>query len=143
MDIHIGITGTRNGMTLKQIEIFTEKFMVHVLSKQHDDRIVFHHGDCIGADAEAHDVAFDVGCHVVIHPPTNKRFRAFKTGHETREDFPYLIRDQMLVDEINILFATPKSMKEEIRSGTWATVRYARKIKKNLIIIYPDGSLGK
>ena len=30
---------------------------------------VFHHGDCIGADAEAHDIAVAMACEIVIHSP--------------------------------------------------------------------------
>jgi hypothetical protein len=33
------------------------------------------------------------------------------------------------------LIATPESLTEELRSGTWATIRYARKIKKPCLIL--------
>jgi len=38
----------------------------------------FHHGDSIGADAEAHDVTVSMGCEVVIHPPVTEAKRAWK-----------------------------------------------------------------
>ena len=30
---------------------------------------------------------------------------------------------------------------EQLRSGTWATVRHARKLKRPIVIINPDGTL--
>jgi len=45
----IGFTGTRDGMTQHQKEQF-------VLAMQDLSPSEFHHGDCKGADAEAHDI---------------------------------------------------------------------------------------
>jgi predicted Rossmann fold nucleotide-binding protein DprA/Smf involved in DNA uptake len=42
------------------------------------------------------------------------------------------------VNETGVLVAMPDGP-EELRSGTWATVRYARKQGKDGRIIYPDG----
>lgn len=33
------------------------------------DGATLHHGDAIGADAEAHDIAIALACTIVIHPP--------------------------------------------------------------------------
>jgi len=52
---------------------------------------------------------------------------------------PPLTRNHDIVDCTELLIACPKSMKEELRSGTWATVRYARKLERPVIIIYPNG----
>lgn len=49
-------------------------------------------------------------------------------------------RNHDIVDATEWLIATPKKF-EEIRSGTWATVRYAKKVKKPVTIIWPDGSI--
>jgi predicted Rossmann fold nucleotide-binding protein DprA/Smf involved in DNA uptake len=40
------------------------------------------------------------------------------------------------------MIATPHSYVEIGRSGTWATVRYARKAGKPIYLILPDGLLG-
>jgi len=53
----------------------------------------------------------------------------------------YLARNHFIVAYSEELVAAPKSNKEELRSGTWATIRYARKRKRMVTIIYPDGSL--
>jgi hypothetical protein len=36
-----------------------------------------HHGDCVGADSEAHDIADACGYNIVLHPPTNYSERAW------------------------------------------------------------------
>jgi hypothetical protein len=44
-----------------------------------------------------------------------------------------------IVVESELLIATPKEVKEQLRSGTWATVRRARKVGIPIILITPDG----
>jgi hypothetical protein len=52
----------------------------------------------------------------------------------------YVERDHDIVDETDMMISFPPTNKEILRSGTWTTIRYARKKKKKLYIIYPDGS---
>ena len=64
---HIGFTGTQQGMTLRQKQQLNE-----ILRDLYDKgNRWFHHGDCIGADAEAHDIATAIGYHILVHPPIN------------------------------------------------------------------------
>ena len=67
----VGMTGTRLGMTLQQKEKFYEIL-------EYIDGHLFHHGDCLGADAEGHDMSEELGYQPIIHPPTNPKNRAFK-----------------------------------------------------------------
>ena len=69
--LRIGFTGTREGMTDRQKTALRELLASY-------PGAILHHGDAIGADAEAHDIAVALGCAVVIHPPENERQRAFK-----------------------------------------------------------------
>lgn len=128
----IGFTGTQQGMTENQ------SVMLHYFLSQCKGE--FHHGDCIGADAEAHDIAVIVNLEPVIHPPDIMRKRAFKKATQIRTPKPYLYRNRDIVDECDELIATPKEFKEQKRSGTWSTIRYARKLKKRVTIIYPNGA---
>lgn len=131
----VGFTGTQHGMTDAQKE------MVHTLFFAVTP-VELHHGDCIGADAEAHDIAiYFSSTDVVIHPPLIQTKRAFKTACEYRDPKPYLDRNHDIVDETKLLVATPKSAQEELRSGTWATIRYAVRKKKDVYIVFPDGSV--
>jgi hypothetical protein len=131
--MNIGFTGTQQGMTAKQRES-----LANLLRHYYDTNGAreFHHGDCIGADAEAHEVAVAIGYRIVIHPPTNPYKRAFKSG-TVRPAKTYLDRNHDIVDESDVMVATPKSTVEELRSGTWATIRYTRKSGKHLHILAP------
>ena len=130
---HIGFTGTREGMTEHQKETLR---MVLTAAALQGDPVIIHHGDCKGADAEAHEIALAVGCEVIIHPPRKRIMRAYCQG--AREILPpedYLERDRCIVDSCIGMIAAPKSDKEEKRSGTWYTVRYARKMNKSVILL--------
>ena len=60
----VGFTGTQKGMTERQFDIFAA-----VISELQPEE--FHHGDCIGADEQAHDIVHVVApdCKIVVHPP--------------------------------------------------------------------------
>jgi hypothetical protein len=96
----------------------------------------FRHGDCVGADAQAHAMAKADGFRVVIHPPSDDSKRAFCQGDAVLAPPPYLVRNRRIVDASGVLVATPQG-DEELRSGTWSTVRYARKIRRAIKIIAP------
>ena len=121
----VGVTGTREGMTQHQKEQFALK--IHELNT-----VEFHHGDCLGADAEAHDIIRTVFPHIriVVHPPLSDYMRAFKVGDETRPPYDYIPRDKNIVDETDFLIGAPLTNDEVIRSGTWTTIRHARKTNK-------------
>ena len=126
----IGFTGTREGMSQHQKEQF-------ILTMLELDPLEFHHGDCEGADAEAHDIVREFLPHVwiVVYPPKSDYRRAFKTGDETKEPESYLSRDKKIVEATDFLIGAPKSNTEIIRSGTWATIRHARKMHGLLKIL--------
>lgn len=131
--MNIGFTGTQDGMTDRQKENF--KFNLVQYYVQGYTR--FHHGDCIGADAQACDIAKEIGFKIICHPPRASNKRAWKEYDEIWPVKDYLVRNHDIVDCCNVLIATPKSEHEELRSGTWATVRYARKMKKELLLVFP------
>lgn len=133
--MNIGFTGTRNGLTERQISSLAE-----ILARY--SSITVHHGDCVGADEDFNAMAQFVALKIVIHPPTNKVFRAYCVGDELRDEKPYLERNHDIVDECDVLIACPSGAENiKIRSGTWATVRYARKQGKPVIVINPNGDI--
>jgi hypothetical protein len=137
----VGFTGTQEGMTALQKSTFSRImqncFIKETLSGDHSP-INFHHGDCIGADAEASDLV-SKECLVYIHPPDAFLKRAYRPAFYSYGPLPYLVRNRAIVDATQVLIATPKRQFEELRSGTWSTVRYARRLNKEIIIIWPDG----
>lgn len=129
----LGFTGTWHQPPPAQ-EITLRKLFVGVDT--------LHHGDCIGADALAHSIAVEYGIKIVVHPPLNERKRAWmRDGAEVRARYEYLERNQHIVDECDHLIAVPYTNVEVPRSGTWSTVRRARKANKPLTIVWPDGSV--
>ncbi len=78
---------------------------------------------------------------MTIHPPSNDRVRAWKGSPDIRAPKRYLTRNKDIVRETDILIAAPAEIEEQIRSGTWSTVRYARKLGKPVFVILPDGTV--
>ncbi len=131
----VGFTGTQTGMTRKQLEMVAQ-LVVTIEGTE------FHHGDCIGADFEAAGLAKSAGYKIMSHPPENSSKRAYFNSDEEYGTLPYIKRNHVIVDETEILIAVPKSdERDQPRSGTWATIRYARLKSKKVIIIRPDGNL--
>ena len=162
-ELIIGFTGTQKGITENQQKAF-DWLMPYSVPRWKE----FHHGDCIGADKEANDLVesrwekFHTkrrGPHyevqlwsdyiedesrtpykIVIHPPRNRTKRAFcqPKGGLILPPKDYIPRNHDIVDVSNVLIAIPEGI-EVMRSGTWATVRYARKKKIKCLVIYPNG----
>jgi hypothetical protein len=125
----IGFTGTRKGMSLNQ-----KIGLIDILSEFGEFN--FHHGACIGADIEADLIARN--CYakqIFIYPSNNLKTRVHceEPGDIVYKEKSPLIRDQDIVNSVSILIAAPKSNIEIIRSGTWTTIRYAR--KKNIEVV--------
>lgn len=125
----ISFTGTQEGMSSRQ------KSTLRAVLKGARE---LHHGDCIGADEEADQIARDMGVDVVIHPPSDSKKRAYcaKPGDVVWEPRPYLERNHDIVDEGTEVIAAPRTDREELRSGTWATVRYGRRLGRKITILH-------
>jgi len=126
--INVGFTGTRKGMSWNQEVRLVELFSS--LKAQGYD-IEFHHGCCIGADCQADRIARNFGAKMHLHPSNDPKTRVncFEPGDTICPERPPLVRDQDIVYSVNILYAAPLTDKEVVRSGTWTTVRMARKRK--------------
>lgn len=140
MTVHIGFTGTQAGMTEAQQ---TRAYRLLLAFRATD----LHHGDCIGADDQMDQIGRELGLTIYIHPPDNPSKRAWcntrPIGESWTEHPPqsYLLRNKAIVESARTLIAAPKETAETVRSGTWSTVRYARKVGKPVYIVWPDGSV--
>src|SRR6266446_5381502 len=133
----IGFTGTQKGMTdyqKNELRISLTSCKVIALN-----RAEFHHGDCIGSDVEACQIALGHGFFIVVHPPTNESKRAFVEHDVMLPAKDYIARNHDIIDDTDILYACPDGP-EKLRSGTWATIRYALKRKKKVVIFHPEES---
>lgn len=132
--MNVGFTGTQRGMTPAQYDTVWGLLCYRAPGD-------FHHGDCIGADAQAAHLAKHAGMRIICHPPDNDSKRAFVSADVTWPAAPYLDRNKAIVNRSEELIATPGEVEEQLRSGTWSTVRYARKQGKRVLLVLPDGSL--
>jgi hypothetical protein len=141
--MNIGFTGTRQGMTEEQFHQLSVLLKTFI----NEEPSTFLHGQCIGADCEAAELAYSLGYSITSHPgylPKNPQWKgsrgSFSKNTIVLPEKPFLIRDHDIVDASDVLIATPAQKDEVIRSGTWATIRYAQKTKF-VIIIFPDGDI--
>jgi hypothetical protein len=144
----IGFTGSREGLANPQQQALVgllAAFIMEQAATTPDAAPQFHHGDCVGADALSGDAAHHAGYEIHIHPPSIGTLRAYCANRypaKVYDTFPYLVRNRNIVDSTDILLATPNGP-ETTRSGTWSTIRYARKKSKEIWIVHPDGKVTK
>lgn len=110
----------------------------------------WHHGDCVGADAQSHRLAAGLGLKIVIHPPAREDARAFMSGGELRPAASYLRRNRAIVRETAGLVACPwqpfdpPTLDEHLQrteGGTWYTTRFACRRRKPVWIVFPAGEV--
>jgi hypothetical protein len=141
--MRVGFTGTQEGMTAKQ-KAEVAFWLRNIADGQSfaKDPVTLHHGGCIGADAEAHDLAAHLGYRREVHPAlVDVSKQATLTINEdgdvvARPRSP-LDRNKDIVDRVDVLIAAPRQRKEVMRSGTWHTVRYAAKVGRTTIMVWP------
>ena len=128
-----GFTGTREGMTKSQY--YAVWYLLETLGVTE-----LHHGDCVGADAEAHLLALARKIYIVIHAPVDETHRAFCAGaSEVREAKTHFARNRDIVDETQILIATPLLDVPQDHGGTWYTIGYGSKKGRQPYVVWPTG----
>jgi hypothetical protein len=144
--MRVGFTGTREGMTDLQRDALSAW-----LTRQ--GRVCeFHHGAALGADEQAVRALLTLAesfehiraAAIHAHPadvPQQGSAAAFILSHKRHKVRKPLSRNADILDACDVLIAAPKGKREELRSGTWATIRGARKLGRRLVIIWPDGTI--
>lgn len=128
----LGFTGTRAGLTTLQ-----RRALEQVVADAAPDVVV--HGCCIGADAEFDTIAAALG--ILRHGrPSDMPGLTFRPAgkvvlHPAKRP---LERNRDIVEACDELVACPGAV-EVRRSGTWATVRLARRLRKLISIVLPSG----
>lgn len=131
-------TGTQKGMTLEQRRVLREW-----LSENRAALSEIRHGGCIGADEQFHTILLEQGLlRLTFVYPSNIPGKVAKLpgfGYRTHPPADPLDRNRLMVALSDVVLATPRESEVVIRSGTWATIRRARKTGRQLVIIEPDG----
>lgn len=133
--LEVGFTGTQVGLGRRQQAALSN--FLYRLSREW--LVTLHHGDCIGADREAHLLALGLGMRIVVHPPSVPDKRAWCEGDEILPEDDYLRRNKKIVHASDLLVACPHQAEEKLRSGTWSTYRYAKRIERPRFLIFPAG----
>ena len=132
--MYVAFTGTRKGVTAAQLAGLEELLLAL-------DTDLMLHGNAVGADEAASHVARGLGLGLHAFPSVLKQGRGVADTWE--QPAPPLERNRRMVDHADAVVAVPAGRVEEQRSGTWATVRYARQRGKPVYIIYPDGEISR
>jgi hypothetical protein len=132
----VGLTGTRFGGTAEQLRNL-EEIWVWLRPR------ALHHGLCRGVDEEGHELMrrLDPLVRIHGHPATDDGWRIDVAVDVLWKPLPYLERNHLLVDAVEVLFALPAEERERLRSGTWATVRYARSRSVPVHLLRPSGAV--
>jgi len=131
-----GFSGTRAGMSHTQYEIIRVCLSI-------GKPAIVRHGGAHGSDTEFHAL-WREECPLRfadIWPADQARVKLFDgQDHVAMNSVrPPLTRNEEIVKRSTFLIAAPHSQKEELRSGTWTTVRMARRIHVPVLIVWPNG----
>jgi hypothetical protein len=107
-------------------------------------RVTLHHGDCVGADEEAHRLARRRGARVEVHPGRGMTssylvpdLRARCEGDVVHPVLTHFHRNRRIVDLSDVVVAAPREAVRQHRGGTWYTISYAEQRGKTLAVLSP------
>ena len=134
----VSFTGTQEGMTAYQ-KLSLERFL-----KLHKPSALIH-GGCIGADDQADEIAAFLGIDRFVFPSDKLEKRVPDNTLKSRmgskvvimPEKPPLARNPDIIRAGDLLVAAPRQREMVVRSGTWATVRHARKRGVKIEILEP------
>lgn len=136
MNMIIGFTGTRYGMSANQLQSFRL-----IMEELIDKTIEFHHGCCIGADIEAACIVAELTRYrtesiIIEHPPIKNAWLQVERPRArfTHSAKDYYARNIFIVKSCNLLIAAPRSLDNQ-SGGTWYTIKYAQEKNKPTIIL--------
>lgn len=136
----VGFTGLRAGMSSAcAVEVHRQ------LERIAKHPVIGLHGDCVGADAD-----FDCLCRLhgittwsrpcTMNGEVDHIFRAYTPSKKMGDPTTPLARNREIASQCHVLFGCPPTTEELQRgSGSWATIRYARKYGKPTFLFFPDG----
>lgn len=134
----LAFTGTRKGMTERQRGI-----VLQLVEERREKILSAHHGGCLGADLDFHSICLGLALPVVeVWPGHVPSWRArceetMTTKVITHQVMNTLDRNWEIVHSADLLIACPESPVEQLRSGTWSTVRISSRLNVPCIVVSP------
>lgn len=134
--LSVGFTGTQQGLEPPQRESLA--LVLEMLAPMRE----FHHGDCVGADAEADDLANFAGVRrTYAHPCEFEDKRAHCACDVVFAPKHHKTRNREIAQAADVLLACPRAEEKSVpRSGTWQTVRLALQVGTPVLLVWPDGT---
>jgi hypothetical protein len=131
--LHLGFTGTRFGMSPAQRSMVRHLVEGLVLMRPTAyETVAAHHGMCVGADSEFHEMCHELGIRVIGHPGPPGEFSADLVCNERLEPTNHMRRNAAIVAVSSIMIAAPRENTPQPRGGTWATIGMARRELRRL-----------
>jgi len=130
----VGFTGTRQIDKISEARLSMLATLLELHSLDYDGAIVIH-GCAYGTDTFCHERCLQYNIPIIGRPSIsgNSNLTGFEKLYPPEAP---LKRNKKIVDDCDILIALPINKNvEELRSGTWSTIRYAKSKGKKIIII--------
>jgi len=137
--VRVSFTGTRRGMSLEQID--GVRFILGNRTVS-----VASHGVCSGADIQFHKAVREIfgrTAYIACFPSTAKTAAPIPDDADFVADRkPPLDRNKdILLAGPDLLIATPATDHEVVRSGTWTTIRLAKKLRMPILQVMLGGGI--
>jgi hypothetical protein len=139
----VGISGVRHPLNAAQRDLFRNLIAVfRPVDFGAEQGVMMHHGACTGADSEAHTAGCVYGFDITLHPASNTGqwhngyLKPQGRGVQLERHASY-VRNRQIVAAADVLIVAPlypEAYPQSLRSGTWQTIRYAR--KKGIPVYY-------
>jgi hypothetical protein len=135
----IGFTGTRKGMTDYQKSAVAD--LLHHFKTTTANPIYAYHGCAVGADRQFNDLLKAENfksLRIEGYPGDQSQYWWGRKNCDlvyTPKQYHY--RNKIIARICDVLIACPETV-EELHSGTWSTVWYARRKSKTICIVYPQ-----
>lgn len=105
-----------------------------------------HHSDRRGGDEQANQIAADLGVEIELHPPVNPVTRAFCSKGVIKEHAkrpsPHVYHDMVHMTDLTLV-ASDQGWDGMRTNWLWGVVRYALRVPKPVLILWPDGSMDR
>lgn len=148
-DVSLGITGSR--VPLADAQKHSLGIMITAIMRITGLKAI-HHGCATGTDETSHGIALTIpGADIYGHPGYGNNKSQPHLMDLRPEEFtllypakPYRERNKDIVTYSRLILACPlypENDTRSARSGTWQTVRLARRTQKPVILIIPNGGI--
>lgn len=99
-----------------------------------------HHTDSLGADAEAHDIADELGAMIIAHPSTDSTRRSLCMADVEMRPTSIVDARKRVIESCDVLVVASGNEQAVANAGPWMAANLAKRMGRDVIVIMPDGS---